>query len=1033
MRWTGVMCVAATLIAATSCSGVGDGAAPGLAGRGTPAESASERVDAVPSPTSAGPPFVVTVRDMHGVEVPGARVRVFEALPRFRSHEWGSFFWPDLKPVESLSTARTDLSGRAVVHGLEPGQLRLEVHAEGMARREIRVAQLASGPPIRLDVTLHPGIAFEGTLLASGGEPVRGAQITIATQSDQYGPSSSVGRFDAITDDDGVFRVEGLSDSTYDIWWVMSPRTCAPLGSVSVPEVRSLRFSIPDAGALRGIVVDGDTGQPISDARLEVYDASGFDGRLRWETRTDPHGRFRVMATDGDSRVRHVLVRASGYAATIVAADALGMGYGPLTPGRVIDVRIPMVREGRIEGHVRGPSGPIANAHVRAIVTTPGGARVIAQFETRADAAGRYVLGGIPERAAYISAQVDGFRDPAGHLVGPFGVFARARVEPTIRVVRDRVIEHDIHLVPVPPNVLVERTFSGRVVLLDGSPAALADVRLAGVRGNPWSSELNLDRAIADHDGAFSLTGTANEGSWRVRAMTDDGRHASVDFDSAITADVSDIMLRAIGPARVVAGRVLLPSGEPATRAIVYRVQKMERPRGGEYASWDEFRPILVDAEGRFSFDATFRRGNTGLLVDGLRRPALCLVVTCPGYAAFISDELSQDDGGAVYPVEIRLEQGHTMRGTVVDDAGSPIRDARIRLGPARESWRVFSGVFPPTHPHTIRRAIHAITDAAGRFELRHLMRRNYDISVDANGFFDFRAVVDVAVEDHLNVGLRRSLSLRGVVVALDGEPVGAATVRLSDDAFGGRYVTTNDDGSFTLRGIDDGVQRVSVSPPDGRLDVLGVEGLEMNAADGFLRIELGHPLTIEGRVLSVAGEPLPGVGVSVAPTDRSSPERRTTTDEVGRYEIGSLGAGRYAVSFRSAQLATYASVPAGSALDHRPAGSIALTGTVISPRGDGQRWATVRVVLLDSQGRPVGPRYRTLAEFDGTFRFAGLSRATHRLEVDALRERVPFDSWPMDDSGHRTSPDRSDLVLSAPLQVVPGSAEIQVRLVADE
>src|SRR5262245_4868237 len=172
-------------------------------------------------------------------------------------------------------------------------------------------------------------------------------------------------------------------------------------------------------------------------------------------------------------------------------------------------------------------------------------------------------------------------------------------------------------------------------------------------------------------------------------------------------------------------------------------------------------------------------------------------------------------------PLELRIgDPACTVAGTVVDDAGEPVRGAVVRVGRHTRTQFTWSG---PESQAELQPCRELRTDPGGHFACGELPRGRLEVSVRA---FEYApALVPVhagAGQQRLRVVLRKGASLRGTVRSASGSPVPGATVVAHGTA---RHqwsaVDVSESGGFALGGLD---------PARVMLEV---------KADGFATLEL--------------------------------------------------------------------------------------------------------------------------------------------------------------------------------------------------
>jgi len=103
-----------------------------------------------------------------------------------------------------------DPQGRYEVRGIIPGSYSVQVVAPGYAPTESPVTVTEGAGPVRVDVSLARGSRLTGRVVASGSStPIPNAHLSV--ESGGMGAGALSVRFDALTDAQGAFTIEGLA------------------------------------------------------------------------------------------------------------------------------------------------------------------------------------------------------------------------------------------------------------------------------------------------------------------------------------------------------------------------------------------------------------------------------------------------------------------------------------------------------------------------------------------------------------------------------------------------------------------------------------------------------------------------------------------------------------------------------------------------------------------------------------------------------------------------------------------------------
>ncbi len=443
-------------------------------------------------------------------------------------------------------------------------------------------------------------------------------------------------------------------------------------------------------------------------------------------------------------------------------------------------------------------------------------------------------------------------------------------------------------------------TVRGRVVSTDGVRLSGVDVRIALLDGYEGESEAREQTVRSDEAGEFELAFERPLGGSRIRTNTPRGPHfalvserlllrgAPAPQDLVVTCYPLDITLRGRvldAERRPIAKASVAALGDPVDTDDEGRFEAFASSEFGEarVSAWREgfaqnhvvvqlrgetprvedveivlgpggvLRGRVVDAAGRRIIGAELRafpatRASTTSDSSGafelrdlpLGLEWLSIGVTAPGHAR---KRLSFQQGQLpAEPLEIVLERGVTVSGTVSDSVGAPTPGAKIGFGSSQFD-------------------VDALTTVAGDdgvFALRDCPPKNAKLWAEAPGFASHLEALDLRERRgaaSIAIRLERGVSLRGIVVDRSGAPLDGVLVSLlSRDEYLNSRASTSADGRFELQNAPE--------RGDLQIECYG-EGLlrttvEVPAASGDLRIEMERAAGLYGRVIDAErGEPI--------------------------------------------------------------------------------------------------------------------------------------------------------------------------------
>jgi hypothetical protein len=293
-------------------------------------------------------------------------------------------------------------------------------------------------------------------------------------------------------------------------------------------------------GALRGRVIDGQTGQPLVHARVRL---SGLSGPQPPSTSTDttgifefgklPAGRYSLWAYKGG-------YNQASYPEMAPTLRSLGSPI-VLTEGQTVDnIRLAMYHGAAIVGHVVDSYGdPIDNVNVQ-VIAAPGYGQVRSFSSAMANDAGEFRLGRLQAGAYLVVATSNGGR--------PFGETEPTTPAPTyypgvlspdqaqvVMVERGQVVGGiDFQMIDQPVSVV-----TGLVTDSTGAPAVNGNVHATSLATavNAWNTGNQIHP-----DGSFELK--LPPGSYRIEAWAAPRREPSA---SGATSGVMGGVVRGVG------------------------------------------------------------------------------------------------------------------------------------------------------------------------------------------------------------------------------------------------------------------------------------------------------------------------------------------------------------------------------------------------------------------------------------------------------------------------------------------------------
>ncbi|MGE0547373.1 MAG: carboxypeptidase regulatory-like domain-containing protein [Kofleriaceae bacterium] len=335
-----------------------------------------------------------------------------------------------------------------------------------------------------------------------------------------------------------------------------------------------------------------------------------------------------------------------------------------------------------------------------------------------------------------------------------------------------------------------------------------------------------------------------------------------------------------------VSGRVVDSRGKPVANATV-------SSRSGLWGFNDALDDDVTTAtDGKFTIAALAPGSYTLSVVDGEHAPTRSAPVA-------VTDR-------PVTGVEITMNDGGLLAGTVVDSAGNPVPFATVRVARSASDAEAGWGVH----------ARQATTDQRGTFELRGLPRAHQRARAESETAASKLAEVDLIEKSELRdvkLVLDVTGTIAGTVVDDTGAPVAEVQVNAFPDILGGESgegvalagmssATTDGGGGFTIRGLPDGKYRLWATRSQVGGSAWGQQGTPAKTGDQSVKITLAAPGSIVGK-LALEGSTAPPTYATVHTGWQAS----TPVNSDGSFRIADVTPGAHDLSFTGPQFAELA------------------------------------------------------------------------------------------------------------------------------
>jgi protocatechuate 3,4-dioxygenase beta subunit len=802
----------------------------------------------------------------------------------------------------------------------------------------------AATPPLTLRLSATTGVA--GRVVDGDGEPVPGAMI-VARPLD---PRSALtrrmrGGFGSIerrgsSAGDGTFRLDGLQpDEGYQLTATAAgfAAATAEVGGLAPGAVREgLEIVLPAGLVAFGRVVD-DNERPVAGAAVALTEANADSLRARFrrlgfgtggggaETASDGEGRFELR--DLAAGRFDLAVTASGFAPLAVPGVELPEGEAEIDLGTVL-MAPGVALEGRVTDADRRPiAGATITWHAasRNPVLRALGDSGRAAVTSGDD--GRFRVGDLlPGKPINVEVEAKGFAGEQVPGVEPPGD------EPLVVVLEPAA------------------QLAGRVVDETGAPIENARVLARGSTGR--SAFGGFGSAGTGEDGSFTLEDLE---PGKITLMVQASGYQALERDLGEVAageERRDLRLQ-LARGATLTGRVLGTDGLPLSDALV----SIQESRSGVLRFSTRSAP--TDADGHFT-------------LEGLP----------PGPASFSADHADHvrsvrdlDVRPGENRLDFRLERGLSVAGRVVDENGSPVLGASVRVG---------SGM-----RFTFGGRDGAMSDEDGRFELSGVEPGTHSVSASKEGWATAveERVEVVAPVDGLLLTLTRGARIVGNVLGVDFADLQTTAVTAGPTSRPALPESGSLDfeGGYVIEGLSPGTWRVRASTTDGRQ-----ASEEVTIGDGEREVRVDLDLTaggyqVSGRV-SLAGQPLAGATVGMAGHDNPS-SASAGSDQNGRFRLQGLAAGSYTLNVldRATFTTVYRSeIEVDGDLELAIEIETSAVEGVVVDRITGAPLDDVEVDLHSSAGRQrsfLTPSIRTDAS--GRFRFDGVAAGDYRLRAE--------------------------------------------------
>lgn len=718
----------------------------------------SERTPAAPraAPRARGPvPLAVRAVPIDRTALPTADAWRREVEPEGPLALRGTVIDEAGQPVVGARVAVRGAAGRTVVSderggwqvaGLVPRAYQLEAHKDDAWARAIEVTPGAHRAPVVLRLRAGAGIEV-AVIDRATGAPVADAEVVLR----------DVAPVTATSDAAGIAKLRGLPPVSAFTLEVHKPGYARDRRLVAAPTAASapaeVRVELEAAVALRGVVVD-ESGAPVADAAVTAIGADGVAGDVESAVRTGADGRFEIA--DADPRSAKLIARhpmhLPGTAPAETALDDAGATI-TLSPAALI--------HGRVVDRARAPA---AYATVRAVIDARGSWRGTGERRVVADAAGAFVVQGLPPGRITLIADA-----PDATSVAPVLVELAAKTSAEVEL----VVDGQAALVGV---------------AVDGSGQPVAGAR---VRCKPAST-----RTMALHCPGTEMTDA--EGRFRIAGLPRGDYTVSVARSDALAATTPTRATAGGAEVRVVVADDGWLSGAVEVRGGARPPKLRASIAGRPHGTW-------VDAQGRFA-------------LRGLAPGRYSIELAGEGVVAQTIGPFVVVAGAATETGTTAIDVGRTVSGRVAVE-GAPAAGVEVAVAPSLGALEAPAGLGRSPLRFAAR------TDASGHYRIDHVPTGALVAVASRPGARAVPVDVPAAGDAVVDLALAATGSVQG---SITGVPRGGGCiVRVTDPAVPGtppRVASCAADGRYRIElppgGYAITVERAGLSPAASTLRV---------------------------------------------------------------------------------------------------------------------------------------------------------------------------------------------------------------------
>lgn len=704
----------------------------------------------------------------------------------------------------------TDADGKFVFNDLADGTYGLGLDKQPFVVSgqipPITIENAKSVDNVQVNVTMGGSISGRATD-AETGAPIAG--MAFRAQTAGGGGSSQP----AETDEDGVYKIEGLQAGQYTVrrMWMAGYRHGEDREdrSVSVAlgeEVTGIDFAVPPGLYLRGRVVD-KSGEPLAMVNVTSVDAEDREGESMV---TDEKGNF-VHRGFSPGTVVTITAEKAGYSAPPMENVAI-------PDHDLTGIEIVMDTGASIEGIVVDREGsPLVDVYVTAVASNPSSPNQRQQTAWSRDE-GKFKVQGLEEGTYKLQARPPrswGQPTPTGNEVR----VAKGEKVTGVKVVVDFDSGSKI---------------AGRVVDSSGAPVKGASVNayMPTGGGGGGSDE-------SDEDGKYEIIGLQPGAHW-VNVYHSNYTQFQ---QQQVEAPNPNFNITLKGKATVKGRVVEARSGSPVRSfSIMAMSGQVDRVDPGNF--WGNSGQTFVNDQGEFEIRVD----------DG----GATLYVTAQGYAPNTAKVPDTREGQTKTGIEVRLDAGGVVEGTVMTKNGERVAGARI-----------YTGRTPMGDWERRERPASATTDANGAFRIDSLPAQEIRLFALHENYAAATASATPSAGGAATV-VQMIMGSGGTVqgvVRVDGKPASGygVSIYVHDGSYQNN-VNVGGNGEYNFTGLPAGTASVSVYGNRGGGSNRNISKQAEVATDQVTTVDfdiVSGSAVLEG-VVTRGGQPVSGVYINV-------------------------------------------------------------------------------------------------------------------------------------------------------------------------